>query len=741
MKKIFVFVLAVSLLLGCMLPFSLTTLAAESDTDTVDGVTTPLTITEVCFNPAYETNSLGIEVNADVFEFFEIYNVSDETVSLADVRATYSIDGYEGFEMGVYSESELYTLSTNRRELRVGEMAVVAVYGKETVSTGLGYDTDEAIQAYYDAFAAFYSCQGSVDMDNFYIVPKYESGVDTKIETSFNLTNTTEDVVLRLGKEGTTLAEAHYSSLAWNKNNTSLHMSWLAGMDPVHPEASVAFATGKATPGALKDNQMRETVLTPADGADTLAVRAMHYNVCSTECTQKNADGSEFSMVQRMEGVFAAIEANDADVIGLCEINYQWVPKIKEIFTTEEGGYSGFGMSSQGRLFSGDVMNVGQTWDFYNLIMWRTEKYNLIDSGYFWCSSTPDRANSYQWEDGTIGDFARCINWVILEDKETGADFFFMCAHIDAKSASVRAKSATLIRNKIAQIAGPLPVIVVGDWNCAENSSAYANIASGGIVDARYRVTDPADMTVRGTFNKWGANTDIGGRLPIDLCFVTADGVFVNSAHMDYGYYQDTQLYSSDHHATVYELEMLKKYLPEAEDDTEAPAEEETSAISEDISTEVVTEDVPAETFEEEVSDSELLTEADEVLTEADTIEVEETQSEDGTAEEGTDTQIDTAEVEAGESQTDASRGDAEQDGTIAWEDTVANDVVTEADTVESANASPDTQGVTDTTDGTDTANAEDVGCASVSRTSVCFVLLICILPVAMIRRRKATQA
>ena len=131
MKKICVFFLALSLLLGCMLPLSLTAFAADGETAQDAAVTTSLVITEVCFNPAYETNSLGIDTNADVFEFFEIYNASGETVSLADVVAAYSVDGYEGFELEQYSSSVLYALSTNTREIYAGEIAIVAVYGKE----------------------------------------------------------------------------------------------------------------------------------------------------------------------------------------------------------------------------------------------------------------------------------------------------------------------------------------------------------------------------------------------------------------------------------------------------------------------------------------------------------------------------------------------------------------------------------------------------------------------------------
>lgn len=569
---------AVLLLVG-----TLTVCAAPAMAEEGSGsASTPiLVITEVCFNPTYiEDNPYGLSKSEDVFEYVEIYNLSNETVSLADATLQYANEGYTDESIAV---NKLYALSSSPRILAPGEMAVITVYGSGTVDIGMAYDSDEALTAYYDAFAEFYGCEDLVDINHFYIAPRYESGSKTKIDNGFNLANSHTDVVLRVVSGETVLAEASYNAELWNKNNTALNMMYYEGALPEHPLASVVLNDGGTNVGFLYDNQLPNESLTPAEGADTLPIKVMHYNVCSTDCTQTNADGSAFSMDQRIEGVFNVIKKHDADVMGFCEVNYVWVPEFKETFTSEEGEYDGFGMSSQGCLYSGDKMNMGQTWDFTNLILWKRDKYDLVDSGYFWCSALPSRPNSFTWAGGLTGDFARCINWVILEDKESGAQFFFMCGHIDAKYAEVRTLSTALIREKIAELSHDLPVIVVGDWNCSDNKEAYWNLYADGLADARYRVARVEDMTVRGTFNKWGVNDDIQARLPIDLCFVSTDDVFVNSAVMDVGYYDEAQtLFSSDHHATVYDIQVLKEHTvePETEPETEAATEPVTEPVT-----------------------------------------------------------------------------------------------------------------------------------------------------------------
>ena len=189
------------------------------------------------------------------------------------------------------------------------------------------------------------------------------------------------------------------------------------------------------------------------------------------------------------------------------------------------------------------------------------------------------------------------MNWVILKEKASGVEFFFMCAHLDAKVEEVRTLSAELIVNKATELSGGRPVIMVGDWNANERKPAYEILAYGPYADARYRTADLADMTVFNTYNKWGEYTDqYTTRPPIDHCFISPETVFVDSALMDPVYMDEGKtMYGSDHNATVFSLQLL---IPTVEPDTDSPTEESTETPTEpttEVPDTTPATDVPAE--------------------------------------------------------------------------------------------------------------------------------------------------
>ena len=99
------------------------------------------------------------------------------------------------------------------------------------------------------------------------------------------------------------------------------------------------------------------------------------------------------------------------------------------------------------------------------------------------------------------------------------------------------------------------------------------------LYDARYLVPTYGDMTILGTYNKFGANTDMQVRLPIDLCFVTPESVWVESAKSDYAFVDaGGSVYASDHNAVIFELKLQKLTV---EPETEAPTEPETDPVTE----------------------------------------------------------------------------------------------------------------------------------------------------------------
>ena len=530
-----------------------------------------LILTEICFNPTFQENDKDLADTADVLEYVEVVNASDKPVSLEGATLQYSEKGFDG----PFKSNAILGIDGTDMTLAAGEIAVIAIYNADTAKAGLAYATAEEKKAYYDFFVEFYNCADRLPEKNFYVAPYVESGTDTKIDGAFRLWNENPDSVMRItDKKGSTLCEATYDAAKWNRNWFSVNFIYRPNVVEGHPLASKDYNVGGCTPALIRDNQITAEGLAPT--GDTIPLKVMEYNVCAENTKQTLPDGTQPTMDQRISFVFDYIRSENPDVVGLTEINHLWVPRLEAEMTQEGGQYAAYGRAGQGSTY-GSGKYSGQKWDLFNLILWNAEKYVLVDSGSFWGSKNPNRPNSCGWGNGINGDMGRAMNWVILKDKASGVEFFFMCAHLDAKVEEVRTLSAELIVNKATELSGGRPVIMVGDWNANERKPAYELLAYGPYADARYRTADLSDMTVFNTYNKWGEYTDQHTtRPPIDHCFISPATVFVDSALMDPVYMDEGKtMYGSDHNATVFSLQLL---IPAVEPDTEAPTEESTEA-------------------------------------------------------------------------------------------------------------------------------------------------------------------
>lgn len=94
-------------------------------------------------------------------------------------------------------------------------------------------------------------------------------------------------------------------------------------------------------------------------------------------------------------------------------------------------------------------------------ILYRRDRFTLLDQGFFFFSETPDVIYSRQW-DGRYPYFA---SWIQLRDQTHERDFFVFNYHNDYASRSNRRRSSELTAQRIEQISAGAPVILVGDFN------------------------------------------------------------------------------------------------------------------------------------------------------------------------------------------------------------------------------------------------------------------------------------
>ncbi len=213
-------------------------------------------------------------------------------------------------------------------------------------------------------------------------------------------------------------------------------------------------------------------------------VKVMSYNVYYQDVVET-----------RTSNIWDLVLKNDPDVLMLQEVSQDWIPYVQDFMAANGYSYYGYGRYG-GELSEAELKNGEQ----FVPVLWKTEKYELVDSGHYWLSSTPE-VYSAAWMDGTISKYPRCVNWVILKDKETGGEFMALNIHTDPENDLVRTNSCKLTAQKVTEIRAGRPAVLGGDWNMSITDSAYYAVTEGGYLDVRFKAIE---TTTSGSFNAWG---------------------------------------------------------------------------------------------------------------------------------------------------------------------------------------------------------------------------------------------
>jgi endonuclease/exonuclease/phosphatase family metal-dependent hydrolase len=105
----------------------------------------------------------------------------------------------------------------------------------------------------------------------------------------------------------------------------------------------------------------------------------------------------------------------------------------------------------------------------FSAILYRTDRLELLDSGTFWLSPTPEAVGSKGWD----AAIERVATWARFRDRRTGCRHVHLNTHFDHVGEQARQESARLIRRRLVALAGGLPVVVTGDLNADPASAPY----------------------------------------------------------------------------------------------------------------------------------------------------------------------------------------------------------------------------------------------------------------------------
>ncbi len=168
---------------------------------------------------------------------------------------------------------------------------------------------------------------------------------------------------------------------------------------------------------------------------------------------------------ERVNIVPELIEEYMPDTVGVQECTYQWYKKLTR--SLEDYAFVGVGR---------DTGDLSDKCGEISGILYKKDKYNLLDSGTFWLSETPNEV-SFGWDAAC----RRVCTWVVLEEKSTGKQLAHVNTHLDHMGAEARTKGLKMVTDKAESF--DIPTVVTGDFNFYKYSGLYDQMVSTSLSD------------------------------------------------------------------------------------------------------------------------------------------------------------------------------------------------------------------------------------------------------------------
>jgi endonuclease/exonuclease/phosphatase family metal-dependent hydrolase len=213
------------------------------------------------------------------------------------------------------------------------------------------------------------------------------------------------------------------------------------------------------------------------------SLRVMSFNVRYAAA----ADGKN-SWPLRQELLLQTIKTFAPDLLGTQET----LPVQAEFLKDKLSGYTLIGVGRD------DGKQRGEQ----SALLFKTDRFELLDSGHFWLSETPDVPGSKSWDSA----LPRMVTWARLGDRRVeGKKLMYLNTHFDHQGQRARVEAAKLMRRWLSEHAAGQPIVITGDFNATESNEVYQQLVKADdrsllLLDA-YRETHPKIAPTEGTFH------------------------------------------------------------------------------------------------------------------------------------------------------------------------------------------------------------------------------------------------
>lgn len=246
-------------------------------------------------------------------------------------------------------------------------------------------------------------------------------------------------------------------------------------------------------------------VLTTAALAEGREAKPQTVNVMSWNIRYDNPRDGADAWRHRKDWVAEIIKREKVDIIGLQEVLLRQLNDLKERLPEMEA----YGV---GR-------DDGKTRGEYSPVLFRRDRFELLDKSTFWLSRTPEKVGSKDWD----AAITRVASWVKLKDRRNGNVFYAINTHFDHRGKVARAKSAALLVKQLREKFADHPVVLTGDFNARPNSLPYKTLVGTKETKGRiYRdAIDRSAAKPRGPRSTWNGFRAIVPNQRIDFVFTT----------------------------------------------------------------------------------------------------------------------------------------------------------------------------------------------------------------------------
>lgn len=193
-----------------------------------------------------------------------------------------------------------------------------------------------------------------------------------------------------------------------------------------------------------------------------------NLQVLSFNIRYDNSEDGDQQWGYRKEAIGELLESNHPHLIGAQEVLHHQLEDLQALLPQYR--YIGVGRD--------DGKEAGE----YAPIFYDTERMELLESGHFWLSETPDQP-SIGWDAAC----PRIVTWALLYDKVARRDVACFNLHLDHAGEVARKESLELLRQKAKPyLSAGIPLLMMGDFNTTLDEAQLAKL---GLSDS-YQVSE-----------------------------------------------------------------------------------------------------------------------------------------------------------------------------------------------------------------------------------------------------------